>query len=375
MAGAAKGRLIMWPTIDFGHTGIDAAFTRRDVYDVAGKPELAAKRPLRVAIAGCGGVAQAKWIPALRRLQTIGEPVSFCGVADPDGAAAEKAALLAGTHAFPDIAQLIRVERPDLVLVLATDSVHVSLARQAIDAGIACLVEKPLARESDEAAALARHAESRGVLLGAVANKRFSPPYALAKALMDEGRLKGAPTLFTGKFTLGYPYVDLLEGGTVHLLDLMRWYMGSVRRVHARGLHHTDGRLKSAVMSFGFASGAIGTIMTSAAGLSFKPWERVEIFGDGVFLVIDDQFETTLFDDETGPAKSWRPAVPNTLMFDETFGGYVGLLANLLDSVRGLAPLAATGKDGVTAIRLIEAIYRSLACGAEITMTEEEFAA
>lgn len=365
----------MWPPIDFGHTGREAAFTRRDVYDVSNKAERAAKRPLRVAIAGCGGVAQAKWIPAVRRLQTIGEPVSFCGVSDPDQAAAEKAAQLAGARAYADLAALIAEERPDLVLVLAADHAHAVLAREAIDAGVACLVEKPLARAADDAAALARYAEERGVLLAAVANKRFSPPYALAKALIDEGRLNSAPTLFTGKFTLGYPYVDLLEGGTVHLLDLMRWFMGPVRRVHARGLHHADGRLKSAVISFGFASGAIGTIMTSAAGLSFKPWERVEIFGDGVFLVVDDQFETTLFDDEMGPAQSWRPSIPNTLMFDESFGGYVGLIANLLDAVRGIVPLAATAKDGAAAIRLIDAIYRSLASDSEITLTEEDFAA
>ena len=52
----------------------------------------------------------------------------------------------------------------------------------------------------------------------------------------------------------------------------------------------------------------------------------------------------TLHDDETGPAKSWRPSIPNTLMFDESFGGYSGLLENVLDAVRGLAPLAATGR-------------------------------
>ncbi len=37
-------------------------------------------------------------------------------------------------------------------------------------------------------------------------------------------------------------------------------------------------------------------------------------------------------------------------MFDESFGGYSGLLENVLDAVRGLAPLAATGRDGAAAV-------------------------
>ena len=125
------------------------------------------------------------------------------------------------------------------------------------------------------------------------------------------------------------------------------------------------------VASFAFRSGAIGSVMTSASGLSFKPWERVEVFGAKAFLVVDDQWETTLFDEESGPAKSWRPVIPNTLMFDESFGGYTGLLENVIDAMRGLAPLGPTGADGAAAVALIDDIRRSLASAAEIRTTQE----
>jgi len=247
----------------------------------------------------------------------------------------------------------------------------VPLARQAIKAGVPCLVEKPLARNHRDAASLSHFAEDRGVLLASVANKRFSPPYAQAKALIDSGALKSPPTVFTGKFTLGYPYVDLLEGGTVHLFDLMLWFMGPVATLHARAMHYPDGRLQSAVISLGFSSGAIGTLMTSAAGLSFSPWERVEIFGLNAFLTVDNQFELTLHDEEAGPAKVWRPSIPNTLMFDESFGGYSGLLENVLDAIRGLSPLVASGRDGAAAVTLIEATRRSFERAAEIDLSTE----
>jgi len=359
------------PYIDFGHTPYEAAFGRADVYCVQGTPERAAKKPLSIAIAGCGGVAQAKWIPAVRRLQTIGEPLAIAGVTDVDEARRRKAASLCAAPAFPTTAELLAHARPDLMLVLASDPFHVPLAREAIEKGIPCLVEKPLAPSYPDASSLAKFAEERGVLLAAVANKRFSPPYAQAKALIEAGALKTQPTVFTGKFTLGYSYVDLLLGGTVHLLDLMLWFMGPVARLNARSTIIDDGGLESAVVSFRFATGAIGMIMTSAAGLSFAPWERVEIFGRNAFLVVDDQLELTLHDSETASARNWRPSVPNTLMFDESFGGYSGLLENVLDSVRGLAKLGSSGRDGAAAIALIDAIRFSLERDAEIDLSTE----
>jgi len=359
-----------WPAIDFGHTGIAAAFGRGDVYAVAPDPERAAKRPLRIAIAGAGGVAQAKWIPAVRRLQTMGEPVEIVGVADPRAEVAAKAARLSGARPHAGAAAMLDAERPDLLLVLTADAGHAEVTRAAIARGVPCLVEKPLAPDHATAKALVADARAAGILLGAVANKRLSPPYAMAKALVDDGRLRAAPTVFTGKFTLGYPYVDLLDGGTVHLFDLALWFMGPVARLHARAVMRGDA-IESAVISLGFASGAVGTIMTSAAGLSFKPWERVEIFGRNAFVVVDDQRETVLYDDETGPAKSWAPAVPNTLMFDEAFGGYAGLLDNMLDAVRGTAPLAVTGADGAAAVGLIAATRISIAEGRDVDVVGE----
>lgn len=301
----------------------------------------------------------------------MGEPVTLCSICDPDEAARTKAAALAGARVYASFKALAEQERPDVVFVLTSDASHAQIATEAVDLGVPVLVEKPLCRTLAEASALVRHARERGVLLASVANKRFSPPYQMAKALIDGGALKATPKIFTGKFTLGYPYVDLLEGGTVHLLDLMAWFMGPPTKLFARGLRDADGRLTSAVVSLSFASGAIGTLLTSADGLSFKPWERVEIFGRNAFLVVDDQIETALYDDENGPAKIWRPSVPNTLMFDEVFGGYAGTAENMLDAVRGLAPLEASGADGARAVGLIEAVGRSLATGADVEIAAD----
>jgi predicted dehydrogenase len=362
-----------WPAVDYGHTSFGAAMVRGDVYDVRPNAQRAAKKPLRIAIAGCGGVAQAKWLPAIRRLQTIGEPIVISGLVEPDSQARAKVEALAGARGHSNLRELFDAGRPELLLILASDVAHVSLATQAIEASVACLVEKPLSTSAAEAARLVTFARQKGVLLAAVANKRYSPPYATAKSLIESNALKSPPTIFSGKFTLGYPYVDLLRGGTVHLIDLALWFMGPIDKLNARAMNNPAG-LESAIISMRFCSGAIGSLMTSAAGLSFKPWERLEIFGRNAFLVVDDQHDLTLYDNEVGPAKTWRPAVPNTLMFDESFGGYTGLLENVLDALRGLVPLAIPATEGAAAIEVIDAIERSIRDDIEIDLGKEGFA-
>jgi predicted dehydrogenase len=357
-----------WPPIDYGHTAYAKAFSAGDVYGVRPDAARANKRPLSLGIVGCGGVAQAKWLPAIGYLQTRSEPVSIAGVTDIDPARRDKASALHAAPAYASLDALLTERRPDLVLILTTDDAHVATARTAITAGVPVLVEKPLARSLAEACDLCAFAEARRVLLASVANKRFSPPYAMAHALVAEGRLKAPPTVFSGKFTLGYPYVDILEAGCIHLLDLALWFMGPAARLSALGRFDAQGRLESAVATVAFASGAIGTITTSSAALSFKPWERVEIVGRNAMLVVEDQFELTLHDDETGPSKSWRPAIPNTLLFDESFGGYAGLLENVLDAIRGLVPLAASGRDGAAAVALVAAFHRSIASGNPVAL-------
>ena len=91
-----------------------------------------------------------------------------------------------------------------------------------------------------------------------------------------------------------------------------------------------------------------------------KPWERVEVYGDKAWLAVEDQYELLLYDSEQGPAKSWRPVIPNTLIFDEEFGGFVGLVENFLEVVRGQEQPLVTGWDGYRAYELNVATLLSL---------------
>ena len=347
----------------YGHTPLHKAFDQLDVYGIGYDEARAARSPVRLGLVGVGGVAQSKYFPAVARLRTLWEPVEIAAFVEPRADHARKIQAIYGGTIYSTLAAMLASESLHGVVVLSPDEQHADHALQALTAGCAVLVEKPITRSLVTADRLCHFADNQQQTLMAVANKRCSPPYRQAKKAVE--LWSSTPAMFSGKFNLGYPYVDLLESGTIHLLDLVRFYMGDVVRLNAVAVNRYNRNqrhypIDNVAVTFEFASGAIGSLISSGSALSFKPWERVEIYGDGRWLAVEDQHELSLYDSETGPTKSWRPVIPNTLMFDEEFGGYVDLLENFIQVIRGAAQPIVTGWDGYRALELLRAIQLSI---------------
>ncbi len=350
----------------------NALFEAGDVYRVAYDEERATRRPVRLAILGAGGVAQAKYLPALVHLRTRWDPVELVALSTLDQRQAQKLSALCSVPVHVDSDELLRAHAPDAVLVTSADSAHRELTLAALDASAHVLVEKPIARHLVDAAQMCAAAAAAGRVLLTVCNKRYSPPYAEARALAGSDALP-RPTLFSAKFALGYDNVDLLESGTIHIFDLARYLMGNVERVNAVAAGALrPGRTgigpENVVVSLEFAGGAVGSVVSSATALSLHPWERVEIFGDGAWLAVEDQGTLTLYGGEHEPARSWGPVAPNTLVSAEEWGGYVGMLEEFLAAVRGSSPSATELWDGYRAYELVVATQLSLARGAPVDL-------
>jgi predicted dehydrogenase len=338
----------------WAHLEREAIFERGDVYRVGFDAERAARAPVRLAILGAGGVAQSKYLPALAQLRSRWEPVELVALSTLDARAADKLSTLWNAPVYGDSASLLRDHRPDAVLVTSSDDAHAELTLAALEAGAHVLVEKPIAQSLESAAAMCRAAEAADRLLVTTCNKRYSPPYAEARRLLDRDAVP-RPALFSAKFVLGYEYVDLLPSGTIHVFDLARHFMGDVRRLSAVSAAADAG----IVVTIEFASGAIGSVVTSAAALSLHAWERVEIFGEHAWLEVDDQSTLTLHAAEYEPAQVWSPVAPNTLLSAEESGGYVGMLEAFLAGARG-ATAELDPLDGYRALELVVATRLSL---------------
>lgn len=359
----------------YAHTPIRKMFDQGDVYGVGFDEERASRKPLRLGIIGCGGVALSKHIPAIMRLRTLWEPVELAAVCRRNVQAGRHIETMYNVKWYPDYQELIRNEQIDGMLVLSNDQLHYEHAMACLEAGIAVLVEKPITRSLEQSLELCETSRSRNVPLMTVSNKRYSPPYFRARKMILEGPVID-PGLFFGKFNLGYDYVEMLEQGTIHLFDLTRYLMGDVKTVSAVGVNKYHRNkihypFDNCTLHMEFESGAVGSICTVSSAVSLKPWERVEIYGNKSWLAVEDQYELLLYDSEEGPCKSWKPVIPNTLIFDEEFGGFMGLIENFLEVIRGKGTPLVTGWDGHKAYELNVATHLSMARQCKISLPLE----
>lgn len=121
--------------------------------------------PLRVAVVGLGVISRF-YVAALRDSSAM-ELVAVCDT-DPERLAA---------HAVPghtDHRRLLRNTWLDAVVVTVPNDVHMRVCADALDQGVAVCVEKPLALDAGQGAALRKLAEHRDVPLFTAFHRRYN---------------------------------------------------------------------------------------------------------------------------------------------------------------------------------------------------------
>ena len=149
-----------------------------------------------------------------------------------------KAAALCGRRPSPRLARLLAAVRPDLAAGAgtATPPMCRSLARRS-SAGIACLVEKPLARDPRRGAR--RLCASPRSRRRAARRRRQQALLAALCAGQGAGRRRRAQGArrrsSPASSRSATPMSTCSKAGTVHLLDLCSGSWARSRRLHARG--------------------------------------------------------------------------------------------------------------------------------------------
>jgi predicted dehydrogenase len=193
---------------------------------------------LRGAISGFGEVAAKAHLPGW----TTRSEIAIAAIHDPVPERRNQAIRLApGARVYDDLALMLDGESPDFVDIASPPALHAGAARAALEAGAHVLVEKPLCLVMDEFDSLVRLARERDRVLMCVHNWKYAPAYALARRMIDEGRL-GAVTFVSldrlrtepaGAGRAGGAWRSGAESGGGILIDhgwhvfyLMRWLMG-----------------------------------------------------------------------------------------------------------------------------------------------------
>ena len=116
---------------------------------------------LKVGIIGCGGIANGKHMPSIKKVQNL-EMVAFCDIIRER---AEKAAREYGTpdaKVYTDYKEMLKDESINNVRVLTPNRLHAQISIDAMRAGKHVLCEKPMANTLEECEAMVRAAEESG---------------------------------------------------------------------------------------------------------------------------------------------------------------------------------------------------------------------
>ncbi len=195
-------------------------------------------RIVKIGIIGCGGIANGKHMPSLKKVKDC-QMVAFCDIVKEK---AEKAAREYGTpdaKVYTDYKELLKDESIEVVHVLTPNRAHSFITVDALEAGKHVMCEKPMAINSEEAKKMIDAANRTGKLLTIGYQNRFRPDSLYLKDEAEAGtfgdiyyakataiRRRAVPTwgVFLNEYEQGGgPLIDI---GT-HALDLTLWTMNN----------------------------------------------------------------------------------------------------------------------------------------------------
>lgn len=155
--------------------------------------------------------------------------IDLVGVSDLQEAPLQRARTHWQTEGEYDaIALCVRLQ-PDIVSLCTPDPTHASLALEILRAAPpkVMLIEKPLARRSEEALAVVEEARRAGTAVAVNFSRRYTPIYALLKKELMSG-IHGKPLRARVFYSKG-----LAHAGS-HALDILRYWLGDPTEVVKR---------------------------------------------------------------------------------------------------------------------------------------------
>lgn len=145
-------------------------------------------RVVKIGIIGCGGIANAKHMPSLSKIENV-ELVAFCDIILSK---AEEAAKKYGTpdaKVYEDYKELLKDEEIEVVHVLTPNKEHSEISIAALYAGKHVMCEKPMAKTVADAKRMLDAAKETGKKLTIGYQNRQKVESIYAKDIIERGDL------------------------------------------------------------------------------------------------------------------------------------------------------------------------------------------
>jgi predicted dehydrogenase/threonine dehydrogenase-like Zn-dependent dehydrogenase len=263
----------------------------------------AGEKAVRLSVIGAGSYVQRMLLPHFQASGT-----DFRSIVTASGITARDVGKKYGfARAVSGVDEILDDPDTNLILIGTRHDLHADLARRALERNHHVFVEKPLALNDAELDAVVEAAANSTAQLMVGFNRRFSPLARRAKDFFAE-RTTPLSILYrvnAGVILRGHWIQDPCEGGgrivgeICHFIDLMQfWTKAPPLTVFAESISSSNQQLvdeDSIFITLKFADGSNGCIAYLAEGDSKVAKERIEIFGAGKTVVIDDFRRCSLY--------------------------------------------------------------------------------
>jgi len=342
---------------------------------------------VRIAVAGAG------LIGARHIEEIVASPnCALASLVDPSPKAAELARKY-DVALYPSIAECFAKDKPEGMIIATPNAMHVEQALACIEAGVPCLVEKPIAHTLAEGERLVAAAERANHKLLAGHHRPHSPILAKAVEIVKSGVLGrivgviGSAVFYKpdadGYYDPPYEWRRMPGGGPilinmVHEVGNLRAMVGEIVAVQAFASNATRKfEVEDTVaINLRFANGALGTFLLSDTAASPKSWEQTSqenkayatypdedayvIIGNRGSLAVptmrlrrydrdEDRSWFKPFKSETFPLERADPLARQVLHFGRV--------------IRGEESPLVSGRDGLQNLRVVEAIAHAAKTG------------
>ena len=328
-----------------------------------------------IALIGAGMIAQ-RHVTAMSALRSRAQLLSIVSRRP------ERAHYLAEFYVGPsplftsDIAKIAGEASIQVVIIATPPAVRIDIIKMLAGAGKHILLEKPVARNLDEAVQVVELCERAGVHLGVVFQHRVRASSLAAKQVLLEGAL-GKP----GHVEIAVPlwrdqsYYDELDRGSyardgggvlitqaIHTIDLALSLTGPVARVQAMTATTPLHKMESedlAVAGLHFASGAVGSLVASTATFPHGT-EMITLHCENGSMRISPEVLEIFWRDgrfESHPASSARQNGEAVKTARHVW--HQSVIENFLDTVQLGYKTLVTGREALASHRLIDAIESS----------------
>lgn len=339
------------------------------------------RRRLRLAIVGCGVIAEAH----LDGAERVGARIEVTAIIDPDPVRRDHLAASTGAPSFTSLADAIDSANDtfDAVDIAVPHDLHEPVAIEALEAGKHVLLEKPMALDPDGGARILAVAATRPDQVFLVAEQsQYWPDVIEAARLIDDGAI--GRTLFARacywdrgvlpqdlapddpvpwRFRLDKAGGGLAIDGGAHWIRPLRMLLGEIEAViGVTGRHVEPMEGESWLQALlRFRSGVTATFEALASNSPLAPAELFRVTGTGGELVIPGP---DFRDAELQLHNAEHPNGATVFHLDRGRADSYGReLADFADAVLDGTTPAAPAEDSLAELRTALALYRSVASG------------